>query len=68
MSGPREDYQTNTVDGAAAFERGRSLDDRFDDWGPTTDDDPGLDEGLDEDDEEEEEGPCCSDFSCPCGG
>ena len=28
---PREDYQTNSVDGAAAFERGRAIAEGFND-------------------------------------
>ena len=49
---PREDHQTNTVDGAAAFERGRALDDGagdpdewdYDEWDEEEDPDEELDE------------------------
>lgn len=61
MSYPREDYQTNSVDGAAAFERGRAARYDYDD----IDDDyePDVSEAEDNYDD------CnCSDPTCPCSG
>ena len=58
---PREDYQTNSVDGAAAFERGRAIAEGFND----EEDYETYDEGFEEDEEPE----CrCGDGACPeCG-
>jgi hypothetical protein len=55
---PKNDLQTNTVDGAEAFERGREMQEPED-----------LDE-IDKDvDCEQDEDECnCSDPGCPCGG
>ena len=60
-----EDYQTSTVDGAAAFAQGRAKE---------TDDTPSKWNFYDEDEEEFDddgywEDECnCSDPGCPCGG
>lgn len=56
-----EDRFTNTVADAAAYEGWRAsgdpeLVDEYDD------------NVFDDYDEEDDDGPCCSDFSCPCGG
>ena len=61
MTDPREDHHTNSVEGAEAFERQRSMD-----AGEHLRDD-GPDESDFEQEEIEEE--CnCSDPCCPCGG
>ena len=65
---PREDYRTNTVDGAAAFERGRAAyyDEDFidDDYAEARyDDESGMP------DFEDLEPECnCSDPCCDCSG
>lgn len=62
-----EDRFTSTVADAAAYERYRSLnDDSVDDDYDRYDAMADADE--EEDYDSEDEGPCCNDFSCPCGG
>ena len=70
---PPEDTHSRTVADAAAFERRRALDAAYDDEADQCFDDPGLgaetwEETADEIWEHDDERPCCSDFSCPCGG
>jgi hypothetical protein len=59
-----EDTFTNTVADAAAYEGYRSRnsgedhdDDRYDRY-----------DAMADEDDDSDEGPCCKDFSCPCGG
>lgn len=80
MPTPPEDLQTNTVDGAAAFERGRALaedDDDLDYDGPDLDFEPcgecdecedGSPQYCDDPQYDEEDDCSCSDPGCPCGG
>ncbi len=61
----KHDFQTNTVDGAEAYERGRS---RYENDDLPTNDELARDEYC-EDGEEYYEDECnCSDPGCPCGG
>lgn len=58
---PKNDFQTSTVDGAAAFEKANR---EFDDF-----DEEICVEELTEDDEEDDYEYCgCSDPGCPCYG
>ena len=62
MDGP-EDLHTSTVDGAAAFERGRALDEGDDDY------DYDEDFDVDEDHEYDEDYCACGDtLHCPACG
>ncbi len=56
-----EDTFTRTVEDAEAFERWRA--------GPYPLDDDDFDgDAPDDGDADDDDGPCCNEFSCPCGG
>ena len=58
---PKNDLKTNTVNGAEAYEQGRTQQEKDDDFD--------WNEYFDKQDENDEDDECnCSDPQCPCGG